>query len=103
MYRQDFVKRQIELLAQALARMVSKRCAGECDDALDEAQAAYRLLGVDSGLLRLDSRSLVVLLGSKERIAGLVELLEEEARIRAALGQHEQAEQLQRRARELLG
>ncbi len=84
-YRQDYLKRQVELFAQALASIIAKRKLGRCDEALAEVQQARAQLGVEDGFLDLDGRSLVSLIGN-DRAACLADLLEEEALVREQLG-----------------
>ena len=98
MYRQDFIKRQIELLAKALAAMAGFRHEGKPQRALDVVAEGYSALGIDAGMLRLDDRSLVMMLGSPDKVQALAQLLDEEAATYLALGQTERALLLGRRA-----
>jgi hypothetical protein len=95
-YQQDYIRRQLELFAAALAKVVRKRREGATEQALDETRKAYLALGVDADLLRLDARSLVKLVGTKEKLAALCELLEEEAAIMDALSKTASATRLRK-------
>lgn len=101
MYRQDFIKRQLEAFARALAAMSGLRLEGKPEQALAEARGAYAALGVDDSLLRLDDASLAMLLGSGEKLAALAELLGEESAARLALGEAGPALDLSRRSASL--
>lgn len=103
LFRQDFIKRQIEQFAQALAALAGKRTQGQPEQALVAARQAYSLLGIDPSYLRLDTRSLVSLVGRGPRLDALCDLLEEEALSHEALGDAAAAAQCRRRASELQG
>jgi hypothetical protein len=97
LFRQDFIKRQIEQFAQTLAGIVGKRTDGHPEQALLEVRQAYATLGIDPSYLRLDTRSLLSLIGRGPRLAALCDLLEEEALSHEALG--DAAASAERRAR----
>lgn len=101
MFRQDFIKRQIEQFGQALAAIAGTRTDGRPEQALLEARQAYVTLGIDPSYLRLDTRSLLRLVGRGPRLAALCDLLEEEALAHEALGETSAAEQRRARALEL--
>ena len=101
MFRQDFIKRQIEQFAQALAAMAGRRTEGQPEQALLEARQAYAMLGIDPSYLRLDTRSLLSLIGRGPRLAALCDLLEEEALSHEALGDTAAAAERHARAFEL--
>jgi hypothetical protein len=100
-FRQDFIKRQIEMLAQALARIAQKRNSGELSEALSELQHAYGSIGFDPMLLRLDARSLVMLVKDREKLSALCALLDEEAELRRAMGNQADALGLAERSAEI--
>jgi hypothetical protein len=100
-FRQDFIKRQIEQFAQALAAIAGRRSEGQPEQALVEARHAYATLGIDPSYLRLDTRSLVSLVGRGPRLAALCDLLEEEALSHEALGDSVAAAERRARASEL--
>ncbi|MBI4953863.1 MAG: hypothetical protein HY908_17700 [Myxococcales bacterium] len=101
MYQQDLIKRQLELFRQALARLVARRQEGELDLARDEARQAYAALGIDASFLALDAATLVSLVSSRDKLAALCELLDEEARVERAGTGAKRAASLEARAREI--
>jgi hypothetical protein len=100
LYQHDFIKRQIELLAQAIANIVHKREQGKVEEALTEAQQAYTAFGFDRGLLRLDATS-VARLVNREKLNALCDLIEEEARLHRALGDERAGAELARLAADI--
>jgi hypothetical protein len=101
LFRQDFIKRQIEQFAQALAAIAGARTDGRPEHALLEARQAYGTLGIDPSYLRLDARSILRLIGRGPRLAALCDLLEEEALSHEALGDSAAAAERRARASEL--
>jgi hypothetical protein len=85
MFRQDFIKRQIEAFAEVLARLAGRRNGGEPEHALLEARDAFRALGVDPNLLDLDARSILRMLREREKAEALCLLLDELAASKDAL------------------
>jgi hypothetical protein len=85
MFRQDFIKRQIALFAEVLARLAGHRKNGEPEQALAEARNEFRTLGVDPNLLELDARSLVRMLRDREKLEAICTLLDELAACHDAL------------------
>lgn len=79
MYQQDYIKRQVELFAEALANLARKRETGAFDEAHEAARAAYAALGIDALLLRLDPASLVRTVANPEKVRALCELLDQQA------------------------
>ncbi len=103
MYRQDLIQRQIELLGQALARVLGHQNAGETHQARQELRDAYRLLGIDASMLCLDTTSIVSLLGAKEKVDGIRRILRAEAELERLLGNQAVARRLEDRANEFDG
>lgn len=101
MFRQDYIERQIEQLAQALARITALRTAGSFDAALEEVRQSYGALGVASSYLRLDAKSLTVLVRDKNKLLALARLLDEEALVLDALRNTTMSGQCRQRAQEL--
>lgn len=101
MYQQDLIKRQLELFRQALARVAARRQAAEVELALGEVRRAYDALGIDASFLALDAGTLVSLVSSRDRLAALCELLDEEARVELARAGTKRAASLAARAREI--
>jgi L-alanine-DL-glutamate epimerase-like enolase superfamily enzyme len=100
--RHDYIKRLIEQLAEAVARVVAQRDEGDLEAAADELQRAYAALGFQRSFLKLDTRSLALLLGNDaDRIAALRQLLELEAILLHARGDTARALELHARAIEL--
>lgn len=96
MIRQDYIKRLIEQLAQAVARALSRKDAAAAELALLEVERAYGELGVGRGFLDLDPASLRVIIGSPERARAVAEVCRLEAELLHASG--EAARSAQRRA-----
>lgn len=85
-FRRDYIQRQIERLAEALARIAGHRARNDLDAAQEQVAEAYRALDLDPGFLRLDPSSLVMLVGDAERVGLLARVLEEEAGLADARG-----------------
>ena len=98
MFRQDFIKRQIELFAAALARLAGAREKGDLEQASSELGNAYRALGVDPALLELDAQTIVRMLRTREKLEALCQLLEEHAQLNEAQGERAEALSLRTRA-----
>ncbi|MCC6526454.1 MAG: hypothetical protein IT373_27650 [Polyangiaceae bacterium] len=101
MYQRDLLQRQLELFRQALARLVARRQQGELELAREEARQAYDALGIDASFLALDAATLVSLVSSRDKLAALCELFDEEARVELARAGAKRAASLAARAREL--
>lgn len=101
---QDFLQRQIRQVAQALARLLGLK-ANEADDeklvaALDELDRAYDdILGTPRALLaRADAASVRMILGSDGKLDAYRWLLDKEAELRDARGEHAVATALRARS-----
>jgi len=103
MYQQDVIKRMIEALGAALAKIAGLRAEGKNEEALQEVQAAYAALGLNRHLISsLQGASLRVVVGSPERAQALSRLLYQESQLLAQGGDTKTAEQKARQARALL-
>lgn len=105
----DVLHRQIRQLAQALARLLGLK-AEEADDdklvaALDELDRAYDdILGTPRALLdRADAASVWMILGRGAKLEAYRWLLDKEAELRDARGEHAEATALRDRAGALSG
>lgn len=80
-WREDYVTKQIRVIAAMIARMTGLRLEGKLEEAHAELEQAYgELLGERSRLVRqVDARTAASLLGSPGRIRSLAELVSEEA------------------------
>lgn len=103
MYQQDYIKRQVELFAAALATLASKRAAGALEEAQEAVRAAYSALGIDALLLRLDPASLVRTIQSPEKVRALCELMDQEALLMEALSKQSHAVRLRQQAASIRG
>lgn len=101
MYREDFIKRQIELLGDAIAKIAGKRDSGLHKEALEEARKAYRALGVQPNMLEFDAKTLVSLIGDPGKLLALCSVLEEEAHVHDALGHAAAGAELRVQANEI--
>ena len=79
--RDDYLMRQAQALAAILARVIGLRLEGDLEQARAGLEEAYAmLLGSQSGLMRrVDSATVVKLIGSSEKTLSYASLLEEEA------------------------
>ena len=79
--RDDWVIRQAQAIAAILARVIGLRLEGDLEQARAGLEEAYAmLLGSQSGLMRrVDSATVVKLIGSSEKTLSYASLLEEEA------------------------
>lgn len=79
--REDFILRQLRAVAAMLARIVGLRISGRADEARAELESAYTLLLGTRGELirRVDERTAVRLLGSREGAVAFADLLTQEA------------------------
>jgi hypothetical protein len=103
MYQHDVIKRMIEALGAALAKIAGLRAEGKNEEALQEVQAAYAALGLNPHLISsLQGASLRVVVGSPEKAQALSQLLLEESQLLAQLGDTRTAEQKARQASALL-
>jgi hypothetical protein len=103
--REDFVLRQLKVIAAMLARIAGLRLGGTAEEAKAELEQAYGLLlGPQSEFLRrVDPSTAAALLGSKEEIELFAQLLDEEALLVGDKGRRlvlqRQAAELRRHAR----
>lgn len=100
-WREDYVTRQIRVIAAMIARMTGLRLEGKLEEAHAELEQAYgELLGERNQLVRqVDAKTAASLLGSAGRIRSLAQLVCEEAELEDA---SDRAEFLRTRAAELL-
>jgi hypothetical protein len=79
--RDDYVVRQLRIIAAMIARMTGLRLDGQFDEAKAQLEEAYGLLlGERAGLIRaIDARTAAQLVGSKEGVLALADLVAEEA------------------------
>lgn len=83
MIRQDYIKRLIEQVGEAIARVLGKTGAGaeSQDEGLERINHAYAELGIVPGFFALEATSLRRMLGSAERIAAVAALCGWEAQL----------------------
>ncbi|HEX6676452.1 MAG TPA: DUF6483 family protein [Actinomycetes bacterium] len=105
MYQRDYLMRQIELAAQALARVLALAKGGKRDEAIGLFDEAYKPIAGVSGkvVATLDEEQLLTLLTSgsapdPRRLTVAIELLVTEADLRAEAGEEQQAAAHYRRA-----
>ena len=101
MYRQDFIQRQIELLAGLVANIVGKRESGLHKEALAESRKAYRALGIQPNMLDMDAKTLFAMIGDPGKLLAVAALLEEEAHVHDALGHAAAGAELRAQAGEI--
>jgi hypothetical protein len=103
-FRDDYVHRLIQQLAECLARMSRRRGDGRFDQALAESDRAWsELFEVPRELAdAVDAATLAGLLGHPARIRAAARILHEEGRIHAARGDGLTAAVRFRRALELV-
>ncbi|HEX2876756.1 MAG TPA: hypothetical protein VHP33_36140 [Polyangiaceae bacterium] len=103
MIRQDYIKRLIEQVGEAIARALGKTGAGaqEQEEALQRVTHAYAELGIVPGFFELEATSLRRMLGSPERIQAVAELCAWEAQLLELKGETARAAQRRRLARAL--
>jgi hypothetical protein len=99
--RQDYVKRLIEQLGQALARIAGRQ--SEPEQVLDEVERAKALLPLVPGLLENSSSDVVIqLIGSADVLRQLAELYRHEAHALEAQGKTVEAARALRRCLRIL-
>lgn len=103
MIRQDYIKRLIEQVGEAIARALGKTGASaqEQEEALQRVTRAYAELGIVPGFFELEDTSLRRMLGSPERIQAVAELCAWEAQLLELKGETARAAQRRRLARAL--
>jgi hypothetical protein len=101
--RDDYLMRQIKQAAQALARLLGLRKAGEYDKALELTEELYESLGIPRGLHDVvDSPTLASMLRSPDNMRLAAHLFVEEGHIFKAKGDPLAAFKCYRRAHELI-
>lgn len=103
-FRQDYLMRMIEQLAEAIRKMVGLRESRDYAAARDTAERAWEdLLGLSHDLLNvMDTRSLAALLKEPAKMRVAAKLLDEEARALAGGGDPIHAAMRTRTAFELM-
>lgn len=103
MIRDDYLLRQIKLVAEALARMLKLRTARKYDEALAEADSLYEELGIPRGLHDVvDTPTLASMLRYAPNIRAAAQLHVEEGHIYKAKGDPITAFARYKRAHELM-
>jgi hypothetical protein len=103
MYKRDYMLRVIKQIADLLAVVTRKRQEGDLDGAQRELDAGYRaILGLDTQMLRLDSRTMSTILSTRERVRGLAALVRADGELQASRGHARLAHARRLRAVELL-
>ena len=108
-YREkDYLKRQMEMFAQLLARVMGARAAGRPDEALEQMRlGAGAVLGLEyDTLARVDAATARALLRDPELYDAYAQLLELDAEVAEADGSTDgaaRAAALRERAREVRG
>jgi hypothetical protein len=98
----DYLVRTIKKLVEAIARIAGLRKEGALDEAQAAVEDAYRALGVGRATVgRLDPASVALLLGSRDKLAAMVRLVDEESELARALGDTTRADRLAAKARAL--
>ena len=110
MYQRDYLMRQIEQAARALAAIMKKALGGEADQALTMFDEVYQpLLGVSQRVVStLTDEQLISLLTSGSmpdlrRVASVLEVVKSEADVHAQAGHQQAAATRYRRALSLAG
>jgi len=97
----DFIKKQLQQLAQFLKRLLSKaREEGDVDTAMDDLRReAEKTLGMPLHFLDIaEPASAVTLLRSREKVEAYVEILLAQAQLSELLGDGASAQMLRQRA-----
>ena len=98
----DYLVRAIRKLIEAIARIAGLRKEGALDEAQAAVEDAYRALGVGRATVgRLDAASVALLLGSRDKLAAMARLVDEESELARALGDTTRADRLAVQARAL--
>jgi tetratricopeptide (TPR) repeat protein len=110
MYQRDYLMRQIEQAARALAAIMKKALGGDPQEALGMFDEAYKpLLGVSQRVVAtLNDEQLLALLTSGSmpdlrRVSSVLEVVKVEADVQAQLGNQQAATVRRRRALSLAG
>src|SRR6188768_52430 len=103
MIREDYLMRQIKLVAEALARMLKLRREGKYDEAIEVADSLYEELGIPRGLHDVvDTPTLASMLRTADAIRMAAQLHVEEGHIHKARGNPVTAMMKYKRAHELM-
>ena len=103
MIREDYLIRQIKLVAEALARMLKLRTAAKYDEALAQADSLYEELGIPRGLHEVvDTPTLASMLRTADGMRMAAQLQVEEGHIYKAKGDPVTAFMKYKRAHELM-
>ena len=103
MFRDDYLIKQIKQAAQALARLLGLRKAGEYDKALQLAESLYEELGIPRGLHDVvDTPTLAGMLRTADNMRFAAQLQVEEGHIYNSTGDPLAAFKCYRRAHELM-
>jgi len=103
-FEKDYIKRQLQRLSEALARVIlGARETGKIDPALEEIKKTCRsLIGHDARFLAvIDAGSAALVLREPSKIKAYAELCAAEGELLALRGDAAAAEAMQKRAREL--
>jgi hypothetical protein len=101
--RDDYLIRQIKQVAQALARLLGLRRAGQYDEALELTESLYEELGIPRGLHDVvDTPTLASMLRSAEKMRVAAQVFVEEGHIFKATGDPLAAFKCYRHAHELI-
>lgn len=95
MFRDDWLLRVIQEVADALARIVAKKKAGQHEEALEEVDEAMReLMGRNASLVRvLDAATIAHMCPNAQTVRALADLRREEADLKERLGERAAARQ----------
>lgn len=103
MIREDYLIRQIKLVAEAIARMLKLRTAGRHDEALAVADQLYEQLGIPRGLHEVvDTPTLASMLRTADAMRAAAQLQVEEGHVYKAKGDPATATMRYKRAHELI-
>ncbi len=103
MLRHDYIKRMVEQLGEALARIVGLRSKGQTAEALSEVRKAYAALDLNPHLVAsMSGAQLAQLVNDPERARGLAQLLKEDSQLQRVLGHSAAADTKQRQALALM-
>ena len=103
MIREDYLMRQIKLVAEALARMLKLRTEGKHDEALAVADSLYEQLGIPRGLHDVvDTPTLASMLRTADAMRMAAQLHVEEGHVYKARGNPVDAMTRYKRAHELM-
>ena len=103
MIREDYLIRQIKLVAEAVARMLKLRTAKRYDEALAVADSLYEELGIPRGLHDVvDTPTLASMLRTADAMRAAAQLQVEEGHIYKAKGDPVMAFTKYKRAHELM-